>query len=99
MSTSYAISVVGIALLAWDRAHAAEYEKEEINPARISLATAWASSVNGGRAMDNPYYGTLNAFNDGVGYTNWASTTVPGSPVPKESGWKSSSRRPYESRA
>jgi hypothetical protein len=48
-----------------------------INLGRTSLARVTASSVNGGRAMDNIYHGILNAFDDGdnwydgLNYTSW----------------------------
>ena len=35
------------------------------NLARTSLASVSASSVNGGRALDNVFYGILNAFDEG----------------------------------
>lgn len=49
----------------------------QINLARTSLAAVEASSVNGARAMDNPYYGVVNAFDNGTNryedlpYTYW----------------------------
>lgn len=51
-----------------------------VNLARTSLASVTASSVNGGRALDNVYYGVLNAFDDGsnwhneINYTYWLSS-------------------------
>jgi hypothetical protein len=51
-----------------------------VNLGRTSLAEVSASSVNGGRGPDNPYYGVLNAFDDGVhwvnqiNYTHWLSS-------------------------
>src|SRR6185503_9684694 len=50
-----------------------------INLARTSLASVDASSTNGPREMENPYYGVLNAFDDGENwidnhnYTYWES--------------------------
>ena len=51
-----------------------------VNLARTSLASVSASSVNGGRGLDNVYYGVLNAFDDGsnwhkeINYTYWLSS-------------------------
>ncbi|MEQ8766506.1 MAG: hypothetical protein RL885_21510 [Planctomycetota bacterium] len=49
-----------------------------LNLARTTLARVSASSVNGDRAADDPYYGILNAFDDGTGrevrgnvYSSW----------------------------
>lgn len=48
-----------------------------INLGRTSLASVTASSVNGERAMDNPFCGVTNAFDDGknrvndMDYTSW----------------------------
>ncbi|MCI0557261.1 MAG: hypothetical protein MN733_02110 [Nitrososphaera sp.] len=50
-----------------------------INLGRTSLAAVTASSVNGGRSMDNIFYGILNAFDGGnnwhnhINYTQWLS--------------------------
>jgi hypothetical protein len=69
-----------LAIAAYRGALAADcdYEAKTINLARTSLAWVLASSVNGGRAMDNEYYGILNAFDDdkgnsngGITYTHW----------------------------
>lgn len=49
-----------------------------VNLARTSLARVHASSVNGGRAMDDPFFGVRNAFDDdepplvgSIAYTDW----------------------------
>jgi len=67
------------------RARVAELEArlegtaEAVNLARTSLARVGASSVNGDRALANPHYGVLNAFDggenwiDGINYTYWLS--------------------------
>lgn len=50
-----------------------------VNLGRTSIARVYASSVNGGRAMSNQYYGVLNLFDDGehvvdgINYTYWLS--------------------------
>lgn len=50
-----------------------------VNLGRTSLATVDASSVNGGRALDNKFYGVVNAFDGGenwhnkINYTYWLS--------------------------
>ena len=50
-----------------------------VNLGRTSLAAVRASSVNGGRALDNKFYGVVNAFDDGanwhnkINYTYWLS--------------------------
>jgi len=56
----------------------AEYQEQTVNLSRTSLCSVLASNVNGTRAMDNRYYGILNAFDDGAGntvnnikYTDW----------------------------
>ena len=55
----------------------ARHPGHPINLARTSLAAVDASSVNGLREMDNPYYGVVNAFDDGehwingINYTSW----------------------------
>lgn|GEM_PF-3194549 len=52
-------------------------EPEIINLARTSLAEVTGSPTNGGRPIDNPYYGVLNLFDDGqhrlnnISYTYW----------------------------
>ena len=49
----------------------------EVNLGRTSIAAVAASSVNGGRALDDQFYGVLNAFDDGnnlinnINYTSW----------------------------
>ena len=54
-----------------------------INLARTTLAAVNASTVNGGRAMDDPFYGVLNAFDDGrnwknnINYTTWLTSNEP----------------------
>src|SRR5687768_6548216 len=50
-----------------DRVAAADH-RPTINLARTSIAAVSASSVNGTRAMDNRFYGVVNAFDDG---NNW----------------------------
>lgn len=56
---------------------------QPINLGRTSLATVTASSVNARRAMDNVYYGVVNAFDDGqnwhnnINYTYWLSSGEP----------------------
>jgi hypothetical protein len=58
---------------------AGEEPQRTINLGRTSLAAVTASSVNGDRAMDSPFYGILNAFDDGsnwrngINYTQWLS--------------------------
>ncbi|MFP4028732.1 MAG: hypothetical protein ACLFWL_13160 [Candidatus Brocadiia bacterium] len=50
-----------------------------VNLARTTLARVKGSSVNGARPLDDPYYGVLNAFDDGqnfmdgVNYSYWLS--------------------------
>jgi hypothetical protein len=54
-----------------------------INLGRTSLAAVLASSVNGGQEQDSPFYGVLNAFDDGenwinnLNYTYWLSANEP----------------------
>jgi len=51
-----------------------------INLGRTSLASVSASSVNGGRGLNNKFYGVTNAFDDGsnwhnnINYTYWLSS-------------------------
>jgi len=51
-----------------------------VNLCRTSLARVAASSVNGGRPLNNMYYGILNAFDGGenwindINYTYWLAT-------------------------
>lgn len=48
-----------------------------MNLAQLASTTVSASSVNGNRSPDNPYYGVLNLFDggchfiDGINYTTW----------------------------
>ena len=55
-----------------------------VNLGRTSLAAVRASSVNGARALDNKFYGVVNAFDGGVNwhnkinYTYWLSGGGPG---------------------
>ena len=54
-----------------------------INLGRTSLATVSASSVNGNRELSNPFYGILNAFDNGenwknrINYTHWLTDSQP----------------------
>jgi len=54
-----------------------------INLARTNLASVSVSSVNGGRAQTNRYYGVLNLFDggenwhNGINYTTWLSNGEP----------------------
>jgi hypothetical protein len=72
------ILLVVLSLLPLDATLADEPQKT-INLGRTSLAAVTASSVNGTRAMDNPFHGILNAFDDGsnwhdkINYTQWLS--------------------------
>jgi hypothetical protein len=57
----------------------ADEKQQTIKLGRTSLAAVSASTVNGSRAMDNKFYGILNAFDDGsnwhdkINYTQWLS--------------------------
>ena len=59
-------------------------EPEIINLARTSLAEVSGSPINGGRAIDDPYYGVLNLFDDGqhrlnnISYTWWLGDKADG---------------------
>ncbi len=54
-----------------------------INLARTNLASVSGSSVNGMRSLDNPYYGILNAFDngthyvEGINYSYWLTSSQP----------------------
>ena len=50
--------------------HASGKETGVINLARLSIARVSASSVNGDRPLDNPYYGVQNMFDDGRNWIN-----------------------------
>ncbi len=58
-------------------AETAPEPREPVNLGRTSLARVSASSVNGGRAMEDEHYGVLNAFDagenwlDGILYDSW----------------------------
>lgn len=62
------------------RAAHAPRTQVQLNLGRTSLASVDASSVNGGRPMDNPFYGVRNAFDDGgnwvggIQYPYWLSS-------------------------
>jgi hypothetical protein len=48
----------------------AAWATEEINLGKTSLATVSGSLINGGRQIDNPYYGVLNLFDEGRHFIN-----------------------------
>jgi hypothetical protein len=58
---------------------------QPINLGRTSLAAVTASSVNGNRAIDNRFYGVVNAFDGGanrikdINYTYWMPDNEPSS--------------------
>lgn len=86
LSAARLVSVaLGINLLQTGPSLAAE---PPINLGRTSLASVDASSVNGNRPLNCPYYGILNAFDDGwnmfngLNYTTWS--TDPGEPASAE---------------
>jgi hypothetical protein len=54
-----------------------------MNLAQLASTTVSASSVNGNRSPDNPYYGVLNLFDggshfiNGINYTTWLTDSSP----------------------
>lgn len=76
-------SIPIVALAGWLAFSASGYAQEPANLAKLNDTFVDASSVNGGRPLDNVFYGALNLFDGGdnvvnnINYTYWMSDSAP----------------------